>query len=463
MFDQETYRNRREELKKKVGSGLILLLGNDESSINFTDNHYPFRQDSSYLYYVGLDQPRQVVILDIDEDREVLFANDPDIDQIIWTGPVPSRQQLAQAADISNHKPYEEVAEYLAKASGREVHFLPPYRPEHTLKLQNWLSLGSREITTKASETLIRAVVAQRNIKTEEEIKYIEEAVNITGQMHLEAMRVASRGMYEYEVLSQVEKKVLENNARTAFPVILTVNGHILHNHEHGNVIKEDGVILCDAGAEIKSGYAGDMTRTFPAGKSFTPLQRDLYTIVLEAERAAAEALAPGRTFKEIHLLASRKIVEGLKDMGLMKGRAEDAVAEGAHTLFFQCGLGHMMGLDVHDMENLGEEFVGYTEDIKQSKEFGLKSLRLGRELKPGYVLTVEPGIYLIPELIKLRKDQGRYTDFVNYPKVQKIQNAGGYRVEDDYLITDQGSRLLGVPVPKTTDAIEDLRRQALQ
>lgn len=297
MFDQETYRNRREELKKKVGSGLILLLGNDESSINFTDNHYPFRQDSSYLYYVGLDQPRQVVILDIDEDREVLFANDPDIDQIIWTGPVPSRQQLAQAADISNHKPYEEVAEYLAKASGREVHFLPPYRPEHTLKLQKWLSLGSREITTKASETLIRAVVAQRNIKTEEEIKYIEEAVNITGQMHLEAMRVARPGMYEYEVLSQVQKKVLENNARTAFPVILTVNGHILHNHEHENVITEDDVILCDAGAEVKSGYAGDMTRTFPAGKSFTPLQRDLYTIVLEAERTAAEALAPGRTF----------------------------------------------------------------------------------------------------------------------------------------------------------------------
>lgn len=463
MFDQKTYQNRREQLKKSVGSGLILLLGNEESSINFADNHYRFRQDSTYLYYIGIDQPQQAVILDVDEDREVLFANDPDIDQIIWTGPVPSREELALSSGIKEHRAISKLVDYLPKASGRDIHFLPPYRPEHTLKLQQWLNLSPEEVADQASEKLIRAVVAQRNVKTKDEIRFMEQAVNITGQMHLEAMRVAHPGMYEYEVLSHVQKKVQGKKARTAFPTILTVNGHILHNHGHGNLIGDEDVILCDAGAEVKSGYAGDMTRTFPAGKRFTPLQRDLYTIVLEAERAAAKALAPGRTFKDVHLLASTKIVEGLKDMGLMKGKAENAVAEGAHTLFFQCGLGHMMGLDVHDMENLGEAYVGYTNEIQQSKEFGLKSLRLGRELKPGFVLTVEPGIYLIPELIQLRKEQGRYTDFINYSNVEKYQHAGGYRVEDDYLVTEEGARLLGVPIPKTVEAIETLRTQVLE
>jgi len=463
MFKRTTYQERRQELKKKVGSDLILLLGNEESSINFADNHYRFRQDSSYLYYVGIDQPHQAVILDIDEDREILFAEDPDIDQVIWTGPVPSREELARSAGIADHRHYAEVAEYLAQnAAGRTIHYLPPYRPEHTLKLQQWLGMVSEKVSSEASKKLIKSVIDQRSIKTREEIRHIEEAVNITGQMHLEAMRVARPGMTEYEVLSHVQQKVLEKNARTAFPVILTVNGHILHNHYHGNTIEEGDVILCDAGAETQAGYAGDMTRTFPVGEKFTPMQRNLYNIVLEAELTAAKALKPGRSFKEVHFIAARKITEGLKDLGLMKGSVEEAVQEGAHTLFFQCGLGHMMGLDVHDMENLGEEYVGYTEEEPQSKEFGLKSLRLGRELKPGFVVTVEPGIYFIPELIALRKKQGRYTDFVNYSKVEAMQHAGGYRVEDDYVITGEGARLLGVPIHKKVEAVESFRQEAL-
>lgn len=463
MFDNTTYQERRKELKQEIGSGLILLLGNEESSINFADNHYLFRQDSSYLYYVGINQPHQVVILDLDEDKELLFADDPDIDQVIWTGPVPSRGELARSAGIADHCSYAEAADYLAAhAADRTIHYLPPYRPEHTLKLQQWLGLAPEKVSSNSSEKLIRAVVRQRSIKSDEEIGQIEDAVNITGQMHLEAMRVTRSGMTEYEVLSHVHQKVLEKNARLAFPVILTVNGHILHNHYHGNTIGDTDVILCDAGAENRAGYAGDMTRTFPSGEAFTPLQRDLYTIVLEAELTAAKALKPGRSFKEVHLTAAKKITGGLKDLGLMKGNVQDAVQEGAHTLFFQCGLGHMMGLDVHDMENLGEEYVGYTEEERQSTEFGLKSLRLGRELVPGFVITVEPGIYFIPELIQLRKQQGRYVDFVNYSKAEEMQNAGGYRVEDDYLITKDGARLLGVPIPKTADAIESYRQEAL-
>lgn len=463
MFNSTTYQKRREKLKREVGPGIILFLGNEESSINFADNHYRFRQDSSYLYYVGIDQPHQAVILDIDEDREILFAEDPDIDQVIWTGPVPSREELARSAGIAVHRPYSEAANYLAdNASGRTIHYLPPYRPEHTLRLQQWLGIGPEKVLEEASKIMIKSVVKQRSIKTEEEIRQIEEAVNITGQMHLEAMRAARPGMSEYEVLSHVQQKALEKNAGLAFPVILTVNGHILHNHYHGNTIEEGDVILCDAGAENQAGYAGDMTRTFPAGEAFTPLQRDLYNIVLEAELTAAKALKPGRPFKEVHFIAARKITEGLKDLGLMKGNVEDAVKEGAHTLFFQCGLGHMMGLDAHDMENLGEEYVGYTEEEPQSKEFGLKSLRLGRELEPGFVVTVEPGVYFIPELIALRKKQGRYTDFVNYSKVEAVQHAGGYRVEDDYVITREGARLLGVPIPKKVEAVESFRQEAL-
>lgn len=464
MFDTNIYQKRREILKREVGSGLILLLGNEQSSINFADNHYPFRQDSSYLYYVGIAKPHQAVVIDIDEDKEILFADDPTIDEVIWTGPVPSREELAEEAGIEDHLAYDEIVSYLeSRRADRKLHWLPPYRPEHTLKLQQWLNIDSEQVAAKSSKDLIKAIVAQRSIKSRDEINYIEQAVNVTGKMHLEAMRTAKPGMTEYEVMSHVEQMAHEENAELAFPIILTVNGQILHNHERGNTIEETDLILCDAGAEHRSGYAGDMTRTFPAGSTFNGLQRELYTIVLEAELAAIEALAPGRPFKEIHLEAARVLTMGLKDMGLMKGRVDDAVHEGAHTLFFQCGLGHMMGLDVHDMENLGEAYVGYTPEEPQSGAFGLKSLRLGRELQPGFVVTVEPGLYFIPELIQLRKEQGRYRDFVNYAKAEELQDAGGYRVEDDFIITEEGARLLGIPIPKSADAIEAIRKEALQ
>jgi Xaa-Pro aminopeptidase len=463
MFDTSTYTKRRKILKQNVDSGIILLLGNEESGINYADNHFHFRQDSSYLYYVGLNQPHQAVILDTDEGKEILFADDPDISQIIWTGPVPSREDLARKAGIEHHRPYQDLKSYLLEyKKGRTVHFLPPYRSEHTLKLQQWLGLNPGEIEANKSIKLIKAIVEQRSVKTEAEIEQIEEAVNVTGKMHLEAIRAARPGMKEYEVVSRVHQKVLEQGCELSFPVILTVDGQTLHNHYHGNEIREKDVILCDAGAENAMGYAGDISRTFPAGKKFTGLQRSLYEVVLQSQLAAVDALEPGIPFKDVHLTACKVLVEGLKELDLMKGSVDDAIQEGAHTLFFQCGLGHMMGLDVHDMENLGEEFVGYTDDLQQSTEFGLKSLRLGRELEPGFVVTIEPGIYLIPELIQYRKEQGRYTDFVNYEKVEKIQDAGGYRVEDDYLITEDGARLLGDPIPKTIDEIEDLRSRAL-
>lgn len=463
MFETATYINRRKTLKQQIDSGLILLLGNEHSGMNYADNHYRFRQDSTYLYYTGLNKPHQAAILDLDENKEILFADDPTIDEIIWTGPVPSRGDLAAKAGIRDHRPYEKAASYLKEhAGGRKIHYLPPYRPEHILKLQQWLARAPQEMEANKSVPLIMAIINQRSIKTEEEIRHIEEAVNVTGKMHLEAMKTIKPGMKEYEVMSRVHQKALEHGCQISFPIILTTDGQTLHKHSHNNTIRKNDVILCDAGAEKQMGYAGDMTRTFPAGNSFSELQRTFYEIVLNSQQAAIDALAPGMTFKEVHLTACRTLMEGLKGMGLVKGKVDDAVQEGAHTLFFQCGLGHMMGLDVHDMENIGEDYVGYTDAQPKSTEFGLKSLRLGRVLQPGFVVTVEPGIYLIPELIQLRKEEGRYRDFVNYPEIEKVQYAGGYRIEDDYLITEDGYRLLGKPLSKKADDIEMIREEAL-
>lgn len=463
MIDTSTYINRRDRLKKQVGFGIIMLLGNDESSINFADNWYPFRQDSSFLYFTGLKKPHLLLIIDIDENEEILFGTDPDIDDIIWTGKVPSLKEWADRAGIPKIREFKDLPHYLSGIiNSRTIHYLPSYRPEHVLKLQKWLGWKPHHIKQNVSKDLIRAVVQQRNIKTDNELAEIEEAVTITAEMHLEAMRVTRPGMKEYEIMSRVNQKALEYGGQLSFPIILTKHGEILHNHSYHHTVREGDMILCDAGAENNSGYAGDLTRTFPVGEQFTETQRRFYNIVLEAQKASVDKLKPGILFKEVHLAACRTLVEGLKDIGLMKGNSEDAVAEGAHTLFFQCGLGHLMGLDVHDMESLGEEYVGYSDEIQKSNVFGLKSLRLGRPLQEGFVLTVEPGIYIIPDLIELRQKENKYDAFVNYDLLEEYLNFGGVRVEDDYVITKDGARLLGPPLPRTADEIEEVRMQAI-
>ncbi|MTI86360.1 MAG: aminopeptidase P family protein [Balneolaceae bacterium] len=464
MFSSDVYTRRREILKKRVGSGIILLPGNEESGINYADNHYHFRQDSTFLYYTGINKPHLAVIIDIDADKEILFGDEATIDELVWTGPVPSCKNLADSAGLHTHRPYDEMEKYLhTYRADRNIYFLPPYRPEHLLKLQKVLGGSNREIRDQVSVPLIKAIVDQRSYKTAEERSLIEEAVNITCEMHVEAMRSARPGMKEYEVMSRVHQKALEHNGQLSFPIILTVNGQTLHNHYYGNTLSDGDMVLCDAGAEIGMGYAGDMTRTFPVGKRFTNLQREIYDIVLQAQQSAIDALAPGIEFREVHLIACRKIFEGLKAVGLTKGDPHEAVEAGAHTLFFQCGLGHMMGLDVHDMENLGEEYVGYTDELKKSKEFGLKSLRLGRKLEPGFVVTVEPGIYIIPELIDQWKETQKHKAFINYDKLDDVRDFGGIRIEDDFIITEEGTDLLGNPLPKTVEEIEEIRRETLQ
>jgi Xaa-Pro aminopeptidase len=464
MFSKATYVTRRNGLKSHLGSGLVLLLGNDDSSMNAAANTYPFRQDSSFLYYLGIDRPGLAAILDLDSGNETIFGDELTIDDIVWMGPQPSISSQAAAAGVEAVLPSDKLADTLAKArqQGRKIHFIPPYRPEHQLKYQALLGIAPAEQKAAASEALIRAIVAQRSIKSAEEVAEIEKAVRTTNRMHLTAMRLARPGMTEAELTGAVNGAAVAGGGNLSFPIILSKHGQILHNHHHGNTLQEGDLVLCDSGAEAPSRYAGDMTRAFPAGRSFSTRQKEIYQIVLDSLKAASAALKPGLPYKEVHLLASRVIASGLKELGLMKGDVEEAVAAGAHALFFPHGLGHMMGLDVHDMENLGEDYVGYDEQVQRSDQFGTAYLRLGRALQPGFVLTVEPGIYFIPELTEMWQKEGKHTAFINYEKVQTYLDFGGIRIEDDYLITETGGRLLGDPIAKTIAEVEAVRAEGM-
>ncbi len=460
MFDQTTYSARRERLKKQIGKGVILLLGNEDSSMNYRDNLYPFRQDSSFLYFFGLDKPGLAAIIDVDNDRVVVYGRESTMDEIVWTGPLPSLAEWALASGVANTEGAEALPPVLSSAqgSGRTIHFLPPYRPENSLKLSAWLGLAPNRLREHASVPLIKAVVEQRSIKTAEEVEQIEEAVGTTIDMHLAGIRGARDGMTEAQLAGGLQGIAIAAGGNLSFPTILTVNGQVLHNHYGPTVMREGRIAICDSGAENAMHYAGDMTRTFPVGKRFTTLQREMYEVVLGAQEAAVAALRPGVLFRDVHALAARKLMEGLNALGVTRGDPGAAVEAGAHTIVFQCGLGHMMGLDVHDMEDLGEEYVGYTEDLKKGTAFGWKSLRLGRALEAGFVVTIEPGLYFIPELMDQYRAEGKYLDFINYDRLEALRAFGGIRIEDDLLITEGGSRLLGKPLAKTADDIEALR-----
>lgn len=457
MFAKETYMQRRALLKKNIGSGLLLFLGNDEQGLNYEDNTFRYRQDSSFLYYFGLSAAGLAAIIDVDEDREIIFGDELSIDYIVWMGTQPTLHEKAAAVGIAETRPYAEITSYLHKAvqRGQAIHYLPPYRAEHKLKLMDWLGLPPAH--QEGSIPFIKAVVAQRNHKSEEEIAEIEKACNVTADMHITAIKMLLPGMHEYEIVAEMNRVAQMNNCDLSFATIATVNGQTLHNHYYGNLVKSGDLFLIDAGAEMPSGYAGDMSSTFPADKTYTPRQRAVYEIQNAMFTESVKALRPGIPYMDVYDLSARVMVEGLKQLGLMKGNAEDAVREGAHALFYPHGLGHMMGLDVHDMENLGEIWVGYNGQPK-STQFGRKSQRLAIPLEPGFVLTVEPGIYFIPELIDLWRGQQKFTDFINYDKVEEYRNFGGIRHEEDYLITETGARHLGKHTPMTPDEVEALR-----
>ena len=459
MFAEKVYIERRKRLKEQVGSGIILLPGNEESPMNYPDNQYPFRQDSTFLYFFGLDFPGLAAVIDVDQDKEVVFGNDLTVDDIIWMGPQPSLREKCQSTGISETAALDRLHGTLKKIAGqnRGIHFLPPYRAQSTLKLAELLEIAPAQVHDYVSETLIKAVVGQRAIKTEDEIAEIESALEISYEMQTLAMKMSRPGMYEREIVGAMEGLVLSRGCRLAFPTIFSVHGETLHNHYYGNIMKEGDIAVNDSGAESALHYSSDITRTIPVSGKFSQRQKEIYSIVLDAEEKAIEAVKPGVEFRNVHNLAYKILASGLKDLGLMKGNIEEAVGAGAVTLFFQCGVGHTMGLDTHDMEDIGEDYVGYTDTIKRNPEFGWRSLRLGRALEPGFVITVEPGIYFIPELIDRWKAEKKCSDFIDYGKVEKYRDFGGIRIEDDVLVTENGRRVLGKKIPKTIGEVETM------
>ena len=457
MFDKKTYQQRRNKLNKQVRSGLLLFLSNGESPMNYPANTYHYRQDSTFLYFFGLNFPGLAAIIDIDENRQTVFGNDLEMEDIIWMGPQPTLKSRCLKVGITHSQPLCQLGETLQKAvrQGRKIHFLPPYRSENAMWLERLLGIRAESAKNYASAEFVKAAIAQRSLKSQEEIKEIEAALTISAAMYREAMAMAQPGVYEREIAGRIEGIALAGGGQLAFPAIVTIHGETLHNHYHGNRLQKGDLLIIDSGCETETGYASDITRTLPVGGKFDSRQKAVYETVLDMQLSAIAMIRPGISYRSVHLKACEILVERLKQMNLMKGGARDAVAAGAHALFFPHGLGHMMGLDVHDMEDLGETYVGYDETTKRSQQFGLAYLRLAKKLEPGHVLTVEPGIYFIPALIDQWRAEKKSAAFINYAEVDKYRKFGGIRIEDNVLVIPRGGRVLGPPIPKEIAAVQ--------
>lgn len=458
MFEAQIYQQRRAALRQKVASGIILLLGNNEAPANYPDNTYKFRQDSSFLYFFGHAHPGYAGIIDVDANEEYFFGDDVTMDDIIWMGPQPSVQELAARVGVSKSFPFDQLKAMVQKAISqrRKVHFLPPYRFDNMLLLEELTGIRTSMLKPHASVELIKAVVNLRSKKEACEIAEIDKACNIGYEMHTTAMRLCKPGVSEGYIAGVLDGIAASHGNMVSFATILTQNGQTLHNHDHSHLLESGRLMLTDAGAESVTNYCSDHTRTVPVGGCFTSRQRDVYSIVLACHDRALDLTRPGVTYKSVHLEVCKVLAQGLKDLGLMKGNIDDAVAAGAHALFMPHGLGHMMGIDVHDMEDLGQQYVGYDDEIRPSDQFGLASLRMGRRLEEGFVITDEPGCYFIPTLIDKWRAEKLHTDFLDFDAIDRFKDFGGIRLEDDILITADGSRFTGEKrIPITIEEVE--------
>jgi Xaa-Pro aminopeptidase len=458
MFKKDIYISRRDRLRNQIKDGLVLFLGNEESSMNYPGNTFHYRQDSNFLYFFGIDLAGMVGVIDIDNDKDYIFGDDYSMDDIIWMGPQPSVKEQASNIGIKNTLSLNKLSAVLkeADAKGKKIHILPFYRGESKIQFCDLLDIHHLKADEYISNELIKAVVNIRSIKDSYEVEELIKAAAIGYKMHTTAMKMAKPGVYEQEIAGAIEGIALAHGSMLSFPIILSQHGETLHNHYHGNMLEKGKLMLTDAGAETMMHYASDNTRTVPVGGKFSTKQKDIYNIVLDANNHSSGITKPGISYFDVHMDAATRIAMGLKNLGIMKGDPEEAARIGAYALFMPHGLGHMMGLDVHDMEGLGEDNVGYDDEIKRSEIFGLSGLRLGRKLQEGFVLTNEPGIYFIPALIDKWRSEKKFSDFINYDKVEEYKNFGGIRLEDDLLVTKTGNELIGKRIPITVDEIED-------
>jgi Xaa-Pro dipeptidase len=452
------YRERRNEVRKAVPDGVILWLGHVLQARNYAGNTYNFRQNSHFLYYTGLAVPDLAVLSFPEADNDILFAQPGSIEDIVWSGAGLSRMELAGMAGIETVEDISRLGVYLTKAvsQGKKIHYLPVYQATSIFRTAELLVLEPSEAAAGASRPLQEAAARQRSVKSDPEIAEIESALAVSAEMYRTALNRIRPGAFEYEIAGAIQGAALERNCEQAYPPIVTIHGEILHNHAYHHRLEDGQLLLIDAGAEAPSGYAADITRTYPVNGRFRPEQKEIYNLVLKAQMSAIPRIKPGTDFRDVHRYACLTVAEGLTSLGLMKGNPEDAVAAGAHALFLPHGVGHMLGLDVHDMEDLGD-IVGYVRGEKRSAQFGLNYLRLSRPLHPGYVLTVEPGIYFIPALMDRWRQEGFHTEFINYEKVDSYRGFGGIRIEDNVAVTETGCRVLGPGIPKEADEIESL------
>ena len=461
MFSKETYVNRRAELKKLIKNGIVILFGNNESPANFPANgYYPFRQDSSFLYYFGLQRDCLVGVIDVDNDTETLVGDDIDIDDIVWYGSVDSVHDMAQSAGVDNSCPMKQLQIICNSAlrDKRTVHFLPPYRHDTMIQIFDLLGIHPNQQRESASVELIKAVVKMRSTKSQLEIDEIERACAIGYRMHTTAMRVTRPGVTEKFVGGQVDGTANSYGSMVSFPTIFSQHGEIMHGNPSMALLESGRLALCDSGAETMEHYCSDNTRTFPVNGKFTQRQLEIYSIVEACHDLTLQIAKPGVKYFDVHLDVCRLMTDRLKELGLMKGDTEEAVRAGAHAMFLPHGLGHMMGMDVHDMEGLGQTYVGFDDETRPNLEqFGTNCLRMGRRLEEGFVVTDEPGIYFIPALIDEWRSKGLHKDFINYEKLETYKDFGGIRIEDDVLITNDGCRFLGKDrIPYHPKDIED-------
>ncbi len=451
MFEKNIYIKRRDKLKKRMKSGILLFMGNSNIPMNYKGNDYRFRQDSSFLYYFGIDRPNIAGVIDVDNNKEIIFGNEDTMDDMVGSGYRESLKSLCEKTGILELKPYGNLEDYVDKALSkkRDIHYLPQYRSDNAVKIEKLTGIKSYFVNKFSSSKLIKAIVEDRLKKSDVEIQEIKKAIKISKGMYEIAFKETVSGRYEREVLGLLEGYAISKGVWLSFPTIFTSKGSILHNYSHENLLKKGDMVVFDSGVESFEHYASDITRTIFVDKKATQLQKDVYNIVLEAQTNCIDMAKEGISFLNVHIKAALTIAEGLIDLGFLAGKADDVVESGAYALFFPHGIGHPMGLDVHDMEGLGEEYVGYDETVKRSNLFGLSSLRFAKELKSGYVMTIEPGVYFIEPLIKKWKGGNAFKDFINYDKIESMFDFGGIRIEDDVLITQDGCKVLSNNIPK--------------
>ena len=455
LFEKSVYVTRRQKLAESLRSGIVLFLGNNDAPMNYPANCYNFRQDSNFIYYFGLTAPNLAAIIDLDENKTILFGDDFTIDDIIWVGEQPSMQMLAEQVGIAESKPMSQLATYIDKNIHRTIHFTKQYRYDNQIILANLLHKNVNEVNDGYSTDLVKAIVSMRSIKEQREIEEMEKAADMAYEMHTLIMRNCCVGTTEHHLVGLAEGVANGLGTGVSFPIILTQHGEIFHNTDHNVALNNGKLLLMDAGIEGLMNYCSDYTRTYPVNGKFTNQQKEIYEIVLMANMNCIELVQKGTPYRDVHDAASEIIAQGLKDLGLMKGDVKDAVRCGAHALFFPHGLGHMIGLDVHDMEGLGEDYVGYNDEFHRSELFGTRNLRMARRLEPGMVITVEPGIYFIPQLIKQWRTEKYHTDFINYDRLDAYLDFGGIRIEDCVTVTEVGHKVLGKAIPKKVADLE--------